>query len=453
MGSKEGAASKRPSRVLAVAALVAAGLICHPASAQSLFFDWGGDKKVADSGRESVKLAEAKRAGDVIVSFGDRRLYLVTAPGEALSYPIAIPREKDRWQGATSVTLKRENPSWTPTPSMRKENPKLPSWVPGGHPLNPLGVRALYLGSSTYRIHGTDAPWTIGTDVSKGCIRLYNKDVLDLYPRVAVGASVLVTWQKFKTQPGEPETAQADATKAARAASLASEASRAAQSSRRSERRGSESSDEARAGSTPVATATAASIAADEPRQSTQTRRTSRRSGDSSDEPHVNGTATASTAAAAAADETRRPAQSRRSERRTGESSDEQRPAAKSTAERVEPVSSAGLHTADLPAKDERAHRPVAATLATGEAATAARGGEARELARPASQATSVKAQAIETGSVKPASQATAKQEREALLTIADKALAAAERAAAAAERAAAAAERAARSVAPAAQP
>ena len=83
---------------------------------------------------------------------------------------------------------------------MFKENPKLPSWVPGGHPMNPLGVRALYLGASTYRIHGTDAPWTIGQAVSKGCIRMFNEDVLDLYPRVPVGMKVTVTWQQFNTQ-------------------------------------------------------------------------------------------------------------------------------------------------------------------------------------------------------------------------------------------------------------
>ncbi len=90
---------------------------------------------------------------------------------------------------------------------MLKENPRLPSWVPGGHPMNPLGVRALYLGSSTYRIHGTDAPWTIGQAVSKGCIRMFNEDVLDLYPRVPVGTKVLVTWDKFKTGPAAAETA------------------------------------------------------------------------------------------------------------------------------------------------------------------------------------------------------------------------------------------------------
>ena len=98
------------------------------------------------------------------------------------------------------VTDKRINPSWRPTPEMLRENPKLPIWVPGGHRMNPLGVRAMYLGSSTYRIHGTDAPWTIGQAVSKGCIRMFNEDVLDLYPRVPVGTKVTVTWQRFYTQ-------------------------------------------------------------------------------------------------------------------------------------------------------------------------------------------------------------------------------------------------------------
>jgi hypothetical protein len=84
---------------------------------------------------------------------------------------------------------------------MVRNNPRLPRWVPGGHPMNPLGVRALYLGSSAYRIHGTDAPWTIGQAVSHGCIRMTNKDVLDLYPRVNVGMRVTVTWQRFSTKP------------------------------------------------------------------------------------------------------------------------------------------------------------------------------------------------------------------------------------------------------------
>ena len=137
--------------------------------------------------------------GQLVASFSDRRLYLVTGPGQAISYPIAIPRTQSRWQGVMAVTDKRVNPSWTPTPTMIAENPRLPRWVPGGHPLNPLGVRALYLGSSAYRIHGTDAPWTIGQPVSKGCIRMYNQDVIELYNRVPVGTRVQITYQRFTT--------------------------------------------------------------------------------------------------------------------------------------------------------------------------------------------------------------------------------------------------------------
>ena len=137
---------------------------------------WGGGTTQGGSGRELIRFSPQHPAG----------------------YPIAIPREQSRWQGVTTVTQKRINPSWTPTPTMIAENPRLPRWVPGGHPMNPLGVRGLYLGSSTYRIHGTDAPWTIGSAVSKGCIRMYNEDVLDLYPRVPLGTKVTVTWQRFQ---------------------------------------------------------------------------------------------------------------------------------------------------------------------------------------------------------------------------------------------------------------
>ena len=167
-----------------------------PASGQ-LFWDWDGDRRVGGSGRRIVRFEPSFEVGEIVVSFADRRLYLVTKLGEAMSYPIAVPREQDRWEGVTKVSDKKINPSWTPTPTMVAENPMLPRWVPGGHAMNPLGVRALYLSDSMYRIHGTDAPWTIGTAVSKGCIRMYNDDVLDLYSRVNVGVKVTVTWQQF----------------------------------------------------------------------------------------------------------------------------------------------------------------------------------------------------------------------------------------------------------------
>lgn len=210
----------------AVAAIAIANLpqIARAQDQDSVFFLWGGGNEWG-GGRQTVSFKPEYKQGQIVVSFGDRRLYLITKPGQAISYPIAIPREQSRWEGVTNVSMKRENPSWVPTPTMLAENPRLPSYVPGGHPMNPLGVRALYLGSSTYRIHGTDAPWTIGQAVSKGCIRMYNEDVLDLYPRVPTGTKVTVTWQRFK--PGS----------AAESASYESQEDKAAQSRVRYERR------------------------------------------------------------------------------------------------------------------------------------------------------------------------------------------------------------------------
>jgi hypothetical protein len=186
-------------RSIALLTLAATPLITAPSAARAqglIDFLWGGTDEWG--GKRQVVDFDAKYTpNQIIVSFGDRRLYLITQKGKAISYPIAVPREQSRWQGTTAVSEKKENPSWRPTPDMLRENPKLPTWVPGGHPMNPLGVRAIYLGASTYRIHGTDSPWTIGQAVSKGCVRMYNEDVLDLYPRVPVGMKVTVTWQEF----------------------------------------------------------------------------------------------------------------------------------------------------------------------------------------------------------------------------------------------------------------
>ncbi len=174
-----------------------AALTPQSASAQGLFDALFGPGEYS-SGRQLVKFRKNYRPGTIIVSFGDRRLYYVHRRGRAISYPVAIPTGKASWAGRSHISMKKVNPSWTPTAQMRRENPKLPAFVPGGHPRNPLGKRAMYLGKTLYRIHGTDAPWTIGTAVSHGCIRMYNQDVLDLYPRVRIGAPVIVTWKKFR---------------------------------------------------------------------------------------------------------------------------------------------------------------------------------------------------------------------------------------------------------------
>jgi lipoprotein-anchoring transpeptidase ErfK/SrfK len=199
----------RTAAIFAATLITSVASLSETASAQN--WDWGGGSVIGGSGRSTVRFSPAHKPGSIVVSFGDRRLYHVTRLGEAHSYPIAIPREQSRWQGVMSITQKRVNPSWTPTPTMRAENPRLPMWVPGGHPMNPLGVRGLYLGSSAYRIHGTDAPWTIGQPVSKGCIRMYNQDVIDLYDRVPVGTKVTVTWQRFEG--GAPVASSDDAEK------------------------------------------------------------------------------------------------------------------------------------------------------------------------------------------------------------------------------------------------
>jgi lipoprotein-anchoring transpeptidase ErfK/SrfK len=188
-------AGNKTLMVAAFAASFVAALPAQNASAQTFgsLFDW----KSSPEGRAVVNFSGNQSAGTVVVSFGDRRLYYVMPGKRAISYPIAIPKDEARWSGSFHVTAKQVNPAWTPTADMRRENPTLPAFVPGGHPKNPLGNRAIYIGETLYRIHGTDAPWTIGKPVSKGCIRLYNKDVVDLYDRVKLNAKVIITWDSY----------------------------------------------------------------------------------------------------------------------------------------------------------------------------------------------------------------------------------------------------------------
>lgn len=177
--------------------LITSPLFIGSSSADSFLDNIFGKISSGDSGREYVDFSPKYKRGQIVVSFSDRRLYYINKRGSAFSYPIAVPSDKAMWKGKLKVTAKKENPDWTPTPQMRREDPRLPAFVPGGHPHNPLGKRALYLGSTLYRIHGTDAPWTIGSAVSKGCIRMYNEDVIELYGMVSLGAEVIVTWKRF----------------------------------------------------------------------------------------------------------------------------------------------------------------------------------------------------------------------------------------------------------------
>ena len=129
--------------------------------------------------------------GTIIISTKDRHLYLVQGGGRALRYGIGVGRDGFQWQGLVNITRKAEWPDWTPPPEMIVRQPYLPRFMAGG-PGNPLGARAMYLGTTVYRIHGTNRPDTIGTAVSSGCFRLVNADVSDLYERVPVGTKVIV---------------------------------------------------------------------------------------------------------------------------------------------------------------------------------------------------------------------------------------------------------------------
>jgi len=141
--------------------------------------------------RQQVAYNGGEAPGTVIVDTTNKFLYLVEDGGKALRYGIGVGRPGFLWSGVKSVTAKREWPDWRPPAEMIARRPDLPHFMPGGVD-NPLGARALYLGSSLYRIHGSNEPWTIGTNVSSGCIRMRNDDVTDLYERVKVGTKVVV---------------------------------------------------------------------------------------------------------------------------------------------------------------------------------------------------------------------------------------------------------------------
>jgi lipoprotein-anchoring transpeptidase ErfK/SrfK len=141
--------------------------------------------------REIVDFPTTRAGGTIVVSTSQRRLYYVLGGGKAIRYGIAVGMEGYSWSGTSTITNKREWPDWTPTPGELKRFPTLPVHMAGG-PNNPLGARALYLGDTLYRIHGTNEPWKLGGGVSSGCIRMSNDDVIDLYNRAKVGATVIV---------------------------------------------------------------------------------------------------------------------------------------------------------------------------------------------------------------------------------------------------------------------
>lgn len=141
--------------------------------------------------REVVAFKTAEKPGTIVVSTHQRRLYYVLGHGQAIRYGVGVGRMGFSWSGTKTVTMKKEWPAWRPPEQMLKRRPDLPRYMAGGQD-NPLGARALYLGSSLYRIHGSNEADTIGSAVSSGCIRMTNKDVSDLYDRARIGTRVVV---------------------------------------------------------------------------------------------------------------------------------------------------------------------------------------------------------------------------------------------------------------------
>ena len=145
-----------------------------------------------DLGRTTVRYDGKYAPGTIVVNTTERRLYLVQANGSALRYGIGVGKRGFQWKGTHKITAKKEFPDWTPPPEMRARQRGLPARMKGGDPDNPLGARAMYLGSTLYRIHGSNDPDSVGEAESSGCFRMRNEDVADLYKRVSVGTTVVV---------------------------------------------------------------------------------------------------------------------------------------------------------------------------------------------------------------------------------------------------------------------
>lgn len=189
---------------IVVALVAGAFALTAQAAPQYGFFDHSTNKwvtpKYHPGGPSPVKRKRVKydgpyKPGTIVIDTSERRLYHVLPGGKAMKYGVGVGKEGFQWAGTHNITRKAEWPGWTPPPQMRvRERRKgriLPAHMPGG-PNNPMGARALYIGSTLYRIHGTTEPWTIGSAVSSGCIRLANEDVIHLYNNVKVGSRVIV---------------------------------------------------------------------------------------------------------------------------------------------------------------------------------------------------------------------------------------------------------------------
>ena len=132
-------------------------------------------------------------AGTIVIHTNERRLYLVLGNGQAIRYPVGVGRAGKQWAGTSRIEGKYIHPAWSPPDEVRRDKPSLPGVIPGGSPRNPMGVAAMTLAGGEYAIHGTNAPGSVGGFVSYGCIRMYNQDICDLFDRVSIGTTVVVT--------------------------------------------------------------------------------------------------------------------------------------------------------------------------------------------------------------------------------------------------------------------
>ena len=132
-------------------------------------------------------------AGTIVVHTGERRLYLMLGDGRAVRYPVGVGKYGKQWAGTTQISGKYRNPAWSPPAEVKRDKPNIPDVIPGGSPRNPMGVAAMTLAGGEYAIHGTNVPGSVGGFVSYGCIRMLNPDITDLYERVSIGTSVVVT--------------------------------------------------------------------------------------------------------------------------------------------------------------------------------------------------------------------------------------------------------------------
>jgi lipoprotein-anchoring transpeptidase ErfK/SrfK len=198
-------------KILATAAIFCS-LIIAPVHSEQLKFDpttfkiYGGmgngetaslimPHETSEASREIINFFEPMEPGSILIRTGERRLYFVLPGNKAIMYPVGVGREGFTWSGQDQITRKAVWPDWRPPKDMiareARSGRAIPAFMAGG-PENPLGARALYIGETEYRIHGTTQPWSIGGAVSSGCIRMMNDEVIDLFNRVEIGATVIV---------------------------------------------------------------------------------------------------------------------------------------------------------------------------------------------------------------------------------------------------------------------